>query len=393
MSRSSITVILAVVVAVAVVVALLVVSGCAPELEVDGGPSERVHAFYYAWYANPAVDGAYFHWNHDVLVRDEEPRAFPGGDDIGANYYPELGCYSSNDPDVVDRHVRELVGAGVGVLCLSWWGSDSFSGRAAPAILDAAARHGVGVCFHVEPFPGRNAGTSRDAIVHLIDRYGDHPGFYRSQAHGGRPFFYVYDSYHTPAEEWATVLSPDGANTIRGTEHDAVVIGLWVTEDEEAFMLDGHFDGIYTYFATDGFTYGSTAANWPRLADWARRHGKIFVPCVGPGYLDTRIRPWNAVNTRGREDGAYFDRMFSAAIDAGPDVVGVTSYNEWHEGTQIEPAVPKSIPGFAYEDYDPRPPAYYLARTKDWVGRFEATIDGTGAGETVRENAGQSAGP
>jgi hypothetical protein len=30
--------------------------------------------------------------------------------------------------------------------------------------------------------------------------------------------------------------------------------------------------------------------------------------------------------------------MWQSAIRASPDVVTITSYNEWHEGTQIEPA-------------------------------------------------------
>lgn len=29
------------------------------------------------------------------------------------------------------------------------------------------------------------------------------------------------------------------------------------------------------------------------------------------------------------------DQMFSAAMDANPDVLSLTSYNEWGEGTQV----------------------------------------------------------
>ena len=46
---------------------------------------------------------------------------------------------------------------------------------------------------------------------------------------------------------------------------------------------------------------------------------------------------------RDRENGAYYDRMFGAALGSGADVVFVTSYNEWGEGTQIEPAVPHTV--------------------------------------------------
>jgi len=182
--------------------------------------------------------------------------------------------------------------------------------------------------------------------------------------------FFVYDSYLTPAREWATILDVDGGETIRGSEVDAVVIGLWVKQDEERFMLQSGFDGFYTYFATDGFTYGSTIRNWSPLAEWATENNKLFVPCVAPGYIDTRIRPWNGRNTRDREKGGYYDRMWFAAIAVKPGLVGITSFNEWHEGTQIELAQPKQIPGFTYLDYHPRSPEYYLDRTAHWVRKM-----------------------
>jgi len=331
-----------------------------------------VLAFYYPWYGNPATDGRYANWNHAVAVREGAPRSFPGGDDIGANFYPALGCYSVNDPEVLRRHMRQLRQAGIGLLCVSWWGKDTFTDRALPGVFRAAEEAGLAVNFHLEPFPGRNALTAREAMRYLITNYGSSPAFHRLASRGNRPVIFVYDSYLTPASEWAEVLTAEGAHTIRGTGADAVVIGLWVKEHEEAFLLEGGFDGFYTYFATDGFTYGSTVSHWPQLAAWARANEQFFIPCVAPGYVDTRIRPWNGRNTRGRNAGAYYDRMWSAAVAVSPDLVAVTSFNEWHEGTQIEPAVPNHIEGYTYEDYRPLDPEFYLDRTLHWVRQLEA---------------------
>ena len=330
-----------------------------------GQVSTRAIAFYYGWYANPATDGAYHNWNHPVA--DQSGKRFPGGNDIGANFYPQAGCYSANDPQTLERQMRELQSAGVGVISSSWWGQDTPTDKILPKLLDAATRHGLKVNIHVEPFPGRNAITTRQAMVYILDTYGAHPAFHRGAEFGGRPVFFVYDSYLTPAREWAQVLDAKGTNTIRGTRYDAAVIGLWVKAQDGEFMTGGHFDGFYTYFAADGFTYGSTSANWPKLQEFARRTGKIFVPSVGPGYVDTRIRPWNGSTTRDRKQGAYYDRMFRAALDSGASVISITSYNEWHEGTQIEPAVPKQIDGFTYLDYVPLSPDHYLKRTAYWV--------------------------
>lgn len=335
-------------------------------------PSDRAIAFYYPWYGNPETDGRYANWNHGVAVRNGPPKSFPGGDDIGANFYPELGAYSVNDPKIVEAHMKQLRRAGVGVLCVSWWGKDTFTDRALGQLFKAAEAAGLRINFHIEPFPGRNAASTREAIDYLSRKYGSSKALHRLTRHGNRPAFFLYDSYLTPATEWATILQPGATNTIRGTDIDAVVIGLWVKAKEERFMSDGGFDGFYTYFATDGFTFGSTVANWERLAQWARDNRKIFIPCVAPGYIDTRIRPWNNVNTRGRESGAYYDRMWKAVLKISPEFVAITSFNEWHEGTQIEPATPKKIADFTYLDYLPQRPDYYLDRTAFWVRQLGA---------------------
>ncbi len=337
----------------------------------DGGPSPLVHAFYYPWYGNPETDGRWANWNHPVAVRQGPPKAFPGGEDIGSNFYPQLGIYSSNNPNDLEKHFQFLKQARVGVICASWWGKGTYTDQALPRLFALAEKHGLQINFHLEPFPNRNAATTLEAIRYLLDRHGTSPALCRLPARSNRPMFYVYDSYLSPAAEWSRLLAPGGPQSIRGTAYDAVVIGLWVKEREAEFMVQGGFDGFYTYFATDGFTYGSSTANWRKLADWARDRGLLFIPCVGPGYVDTRIRPWNGANTRSREEGGYYDRCFAAAIGSQPALVAITSFNEWHEGTQIEPAAPKTIPGFVYQDYRPRPADYYLKRTAWWVGKFD----------------------
>ena len=135
----------------------------------------RAVAFYYPWYGNPSTDGRFANWNHPVAVRGEAPRSFPGGDDIGSNFYPSLGCDSVNDPNVLREHMRQLCQAGVGVICASWWGRNTFTDRALPALFKAAEQAGVKVNFHIEPFPGRNAATTRDAIEYLTGKFGNSP--------------------------------------------------------------------------------------------------------------------------------------------------------------------------------------------------------------------------
>ena len=333
--------------------------------------SESVHVFHYTWYRNPATDGSWAHWDHPVMLRGGGTgKGHRPPDEIGANFYPAAGLYRSMAPEDALRQMQDIRRAGAGVAAVTWWGIKDSSDASLEVALDAAQRAGVKICVHLEPFPGRNAQTTRAALAYLADTYGAHPALYRRE---GRPMVYLYDSYLTPPEEWAAVFAPDGADTVRGTALDCWAVGLWVKKDDGPKLKAAGFDGFYTYFATDGFTYGSTPKNWPAMNAFARRHKMLFIPSVGPGYKDERIRPWNAENTRGREDGAYYDRMFSAALALNPEIVSVTSYNEWHEGTQIEPAVPKAVEGVPYEDYGALPPEGYLDRTRHWAEKMGKT--------------------
>ena len=93
---------------------------------------------------------------------------------------------------------------------------------------------------------------------------------------------------------------------------------------------------------------------------------------MGPGYIDTRIRPWNEKTTRSREDGKYYETMFMNAVNANPYFIGITSFNEWHEGTQIEPAIPKTISSFTYEDYGvDTDPLFYIKKTRELIFKYK----------------------
>lgn len=84
-------------------------------------PNYYVHAFYYAWYGNPKFDGKYIHWDHPQLPHwdNKVAQGYPQGrhsppDDIGSNFYPSLGPYSSRDPAIVEAHMQQLRTAAIG---------------------------------------------------------------------------------------------------------------------------------------------------------------------------------------------------------------------------------------------------------------------------------------
>ena len=146
-------------------------------------------------------------------------------------------------------------------------------------------------------------------------------------------------------------------------------MGLVVQNGDCDSLAKGGFNGFYTYFAAQGFVFSSTLHHWPAQKECAKRlqPPALFIPSVGPGYDDSPVRPWNMANTRARRDGAYYEEMWNAALDLESEVVSITSFNEWHEGSQIEKAVVKK----GYENYG-RDPSLYLKLTK----RVGGCLDG-----------------
>ncbi|XP_061824130.2 glycoprotein endo-alpha-1,2-mannosidase [Nerophis lumbriciformis] len=347
-------------------------------------PNYYLHAFYYIWYGNPATDGKYIHWDHPRLPHWDPKVAekYPQGrhsppDDVAANFYPALGAYSSRDPAVIKAHMQQLRTAAIGVIAVSWYPPNTNDDNGEPLdaimplLLDVAHQYHIKVSFHIEPYKGRDEVNMYANIKYIIEKYGDHPAFFRYRTNTGKllPLFYIYDSYLMNSEQWAKLLKHTESGSIRDTPYDAIFVALLVEEKHKREVATAGFDGVYTYFATNGFSYGSTQRNWGAIKAFCEDNELLFIPSVGPGYVDTGVRPWNFQNTRNRVNGKYYETSMSAALQVEPHFISVTSFNEWHEGTQIEMAVPKR--GRAvYQDYLPNKPDAYLEISRKWAAMF-----------------------
>jgi hypothetical protein len=143
-------------------------------------------------------------------------------------------------------------------------------------------------------------------------------------------------------------------------------VRLFAQTGSVGFAAAARFDGVYTY---DIVTY--TGDKFIRLCTQAHALHLLCAPSVGPGY--DAIRADGDRQRKSRRAGATYDAMWTAAVNAWPDAVTITSYNEWGEGTQIEPA--RAVPG--YRSYDgawklrgAAASRAYLDRTASWAARI-----------------------
>jgi len=295
------------------------------------GPSPRTAIFYYPWFGTPARDGAYDHWQQN----GHHPSA-----DLASSFYPAGGVYSSSDPAIVDRQLGEIARAGIGEVVVSWWGRGTPEDERLPAVIEAARAHGVEVAAHLEPYDGRTIeGTAHD--IAYLQTLGIHD-------------FFVYHATDFRATDWQPLTA-----SLSGTR-------LFAQTPLAGYAKTGGFQGIYTY---DTLTYGGRT--FARICNGAHSQGLLCVPSVGPGYSAHRATGDSRVLDRRR--GETYDSMWRAAVRASADVVSVTSYNEWNEGTQIEPACSRA--GYASYDgawglHGRAAEGAYLRRTAFWTSRL-----------------------
>ncbi|XP_010292963.1 PREDICTED: glycoprotein endo-alpha-1,2-mannosidase-like protein, partial [Phaethon lepturus] len=271
-----------------------------------------------------------------------------------------------------------LLHAAVGVLVLAWYppgladGNGEPPASLVPSVLDAADRHAIEVAFHIQPYKGHDDHTVHESIKYITDKYGSHAAFCKYKTSTGKslPLFYIYDSYLTPSESWASLLMPLGSHSLRNTVYDAVFIALLVEEEHKHDTLSAGYDGMYAYFVSSGFSFGSSHQNWKAIKAFCDSNNLMFIPSVGPGYIGTSICPWNNHNTQNRVNGKYYETALQAAVMVRPEIISITSFNEWHEGTQIEKGVPTKTLTRLYLDYLPHQPSMYLELTRRWAEHF-----------------------
>ena len=131
------------------------------------------------------------------------------------------------------------------------------------------------------------------------------------------------------------------------------------------------FDGLYVY-RIDHACCPDACLSAPRWAaevrSWEERTGqaKLWVGTVMPGWDDLNSKASHCADlrvsaepfARDRSDGEYYARTWEAVLPTEPDLIVLHSFNEWVEGSYVEPS---ALFG-----------ERYLGLTREWVDRFKA---------------------
>ncbi len=311
-------------------VALVVLAVCLATGARADGARREVLAFYYGWYGTPSYSGQWVHWT----AVDAAARHIGNSTD-----FPAQGAYDSHDPAVIERQAEAAHAAGLTGFIASWWGQGSFEDRGMPLLLAAARRHSLEVSAYYEKIAGEDPATRSAAAVadldYLLGHYGADMAWLRV---AGEPVVFIYGRalQELPTETWQQVIrkvrqhNPGGVRFIADTNNPATL---------------APFDGASTYNIT-GQTQHMTPA---QVRAWAHSAYPLMVAAAGPGRISAlTVIPGYDDRSVGRPPprpvterwgGETYDALWQEAIAAGPDYVLITSWNEWHEGSEIEASV------------------------------------------------------
>jgi phospholipase C len=265
------------------------------------GPPDPLFAYYYIWFNTGS-------WNR------------------AKTDYPLLGRYSSDDRDVMRKHVEWAKRAGIDGFIVSWKSTPVLNRRLKRLAEVAGAQRFKllviyqGLNFEREPLPA--ARVARDLDV-FRSRFADAPAF---------------DFFRKPLVIWSGTPEFSRAELASVTERARRSLLVLASERDVhgyrrvADLVDGN---AYYWGSVDPSTYPGYAEKLEQMGRATHARGGLWIAPAAPGF-DARLVGGSSLVER--RNGATLRSELDAATGSGPDAVGLISWNEFSENTHVEPS-------------------------------------------------------
>lgn len=280
---------------------------------------------------------------------------------------PELGEYDDTDPDTIYQHFVWSAQANVRLWVTSWWGNGTRSDMTTKNVImqhKAIGQLKIALFYETTGRIEESEGFSLDRVIpdikYMCQNYFPHPNYYRVN---GRPVLFIYLTRMLAGLGILDEVLEQMRKAAAEEGHTIFIVGdhafQFAPADDPVNPPISILDAITTYdvygsmfqpspYATkeDIQQHAERSLGWKELAT---RNGVAFVPAVAPGYNDVGVRPEKQNPPLARElsldatPGSLFRTSLQYSrmlVDADVDnLLMINSFNEWHEDTQIEPAV------------------------------------------------------
>eukprot|EP00542_Grammatophora_oceanica_P014809 CAMPEP_0194028300 /NCGR_PEP_ID=MMETSP0009_2-20130614/2309_1 /TAXON_ID=210454 /ORGANISM="Grammatophora oceanica, Strain CCMP 410" /LENGTH=831 /DNA_ID=CAMNT_0038667649 /DNA_START=26 /DNA_END=2521 /DNA_ORIENTATION=+ len=311
-----------------------------------------VGTFYYPWHADDFHrDGGYV---REVMGHE-----------------PTLGEYDDRDPEVIAQHLAWSRDANIRLWVTSWWGPGS---REDTTTLNNILTHPeLGdhqiALFYETTGLIKHANTNRenvnkvvtDTTKYICENYFSHPNYYTMD--GGRPVLAMYLTrlvelwggglleeivllMRSTAAEYGYNIYIMGDHAFKEPKRGNDIVGLKVLDAVFNYDVYGSIPNKI-HAGEDGVeTYQRHQRLWKDLAE---QNNCDYIPVVAPGYNDRAVRmekdhpPVSRRLTADSPHGSLFEALLRVMLPMTTEptnrMILVNSFNEWHEDSQIEPAV------------------------------------------------------
>ncbi len=323
-------------------VAFLLVGFFAPMKTFSEPPLVLCH--YMPWFRaeKTATGTAWEHWQWYGKGKKHDPDTIlPNGrHDIASIYYPVIGPYDQLDRAVLEYHVLSALASGIDGFVADWYGPGTRSDRVFAELLTSAERYGMKVAICLEEksfFPGYSQAKTRAEVMdvmqaqvrHVLDTYAPSDAYLRRE---GQPVLFIFNGYGDSAVGPMN-LSP---------EEMADVLGRFT--DETVLLVRGYFSQAYTTAARGSYLWcddAKTRAKFYGEAMPAREKGELdfVVGVASPGFDDSGVNGWgNGPRITSRRGTKEYEENWAEVLAHRPDAVQIATWNDFEEGTTIEPA-------------------------------------------------------
>jgi hypothetical protein len=239
---------------------------------------------------------------------------------------PTLGKYSSDDPNVMRQQIVWAKEAGIDGFIVSWKDTPVLDRRLSQLIDIAQAEHFSleviyeGLDFNKNPQPAERVA-------------GDFQFFAKTFA--GRTPFQLFPK---PVLIWSGTWMYSAADIAQVTKLIRPAISVLASEKSVAGYerLAGSVDGdAYYWSSVNPDTNNGYLEKLIDLSNAVHNTGGMWIAPAAAGFDARQIGGTTIVD---RQNGAVFQHELASANASAPDALGVISWNEFSENSQIEPS-------------------------------------------------------
>ena len=287
-------------------------------------------AHYMPWYvAKPHSEVWGWHWTMNHFDPDQ---VTDGKRAIASHFYPQIGPYDSGDPDVIDYHLLLMKLAGIDGVIVDWYGLEDFRDyatlhRNTTLLVERVKRLRMKlvICYEDQTIPalveaGRLEPSGRVAhataeINWLAKSWFQDEGYARID---GKPVLLSFGHAGLTDDEWTQCLNALNSPVAYFSEHYRRAAAI------------GGFDWPVPKRGLQAtIDFEREARGWPES-----------IPVAFPRFLDIYEQA-QVHDGYGRiEDagGATLRRSLERALRSDASVIQIATWNDWGEGTSIEPS-------------------------------------------------------